>query len=62
MPADKFPPNSAVESPRPVTAKRRSPGAVQTVSNNTSALTLGDLARGASHEGAGELSLRRARP
>ena len=36
-------PATAVPAPQP-TAKRR-PGPVQTLSNNTSALTLGDLAR-----------------
>jgi hypothetical protein len=44
MPADTIAPAAAAPSPRPST-KRRPPGPVQTVSNNTSALTLGDLAR-----------------
>jgi hypothetical protein len=44
MPADDIAPDTAAETPQP-SAKRR-PGPVQTVSNNTSALTWGDLARG----------------
>jgi hypothetical protein len=41
MPADTIAP--AAESPQPLATRR--PGPVQTVSNNTSAMTLGDLAR-----------------
>jgi hypothetical protein len=56
MPADNSTPTPAAESPQPST-KRRTPGPVQTVSNNTSALTLGDLARAQAAKEPGELSL-----
>ena len=42
MPADNIAPHAA-ESPQPTKGR---PSPVQTVSNNTSALTWGDLARG----------------
>jgi len=46
VPADTIAPATAAPSPRSV-AKRRRAGPVQTVSNNTSPLTRGDLARSA---------------